>query len=89
MQSEEQVHMVMGREEARLIGTALGLMLSMLEVDIQEWEDGGEQSQNEFMAMLSMKFSATNMFSGIWNLLGIPEPVIEGALSSIEEGGDE
>lgn len=89
MQSEEQVHMVMGREEARLIGTALGLMLSMLEADIQEWDDEGEQAQNEFMAMLSMKFSATNMFSGIWNLLGIPEPVIEGALSSIEEGCDE
>jgi hypothetical protein len=77
--------MVMGRDEARLIGTALGLMLTMIEQDIDEWQDKGEQEQNEFMAMLSMKFSAANMFSGIWGLLGIPEDQIESALASMED----
>jgi hypothetical protein len=82
---QDQVHMVMGKDEARIIGTALGLMLTMIEGDIQDWQDKGEQSQNEFMAMLSMKFSAADMFSGIWNLLGVPEEDIEGVLMGLEE----
>lgn len=85
MHNEDQVHMVMGREEAKLIGTALGVMLSHVDHDISRWKDKGEQSQNEFMSMLSVKFAATNMFSSIWTLLGIPVDAVEDLLAALGE----
>lgn len=66
---KEAVHMVMGVEEANVIGVALQLLSAKIGSDIERWEDKGEKAQNEFMAMLSVKFATENMISSIEGLL--------------------
>lgn len=57
--------MVMGKEEAAIIGMALSLMTEVLNQDIKNEVSDSE----ELLAMFSMKFSTTQMMSEIAALL--------------------
>jgi hypothetical protein len=74
------VHMVMGVEEANVIGVALNLLNAKIEFDLERFEDKSADDQDEFMAMLSVKFTTENMLSSIQDLLTNGE---------IEMGGDD
>lgn len=65
------VHMVMGQQEATVIGAALALFLAKVEFDLERWQDTSESDQNEFMAMLSIKFCAEHMFQNLSELLEV------------------
>lgn len=62
---QQQVHMVMGKEEAAIIGMALSLMTEVLNQDIKNEVSDSE----ELLAMFSMKFSTTQMMTEIAALL--------------------
>lgn len=62
------VHIVMGREEAQVIGTALEYMLSGMDEAMKEWPDRSESDRNEFMGMLSMKLCAEGMYESLVRL---------------------
>lgn len=64
-----QVHVVMGPEEAAVITTALGMLLTVVEHDVDIWQDSSESSKDELMSMLSVKFSAEGMFESLTQLL--------------------
>jgi hypothetical protein len=59
------VHMVMGVEEANVIGLALNLLNAKIEFDLDRWEDKDEKDRKEFMSMLSLKFTTEHMQEGI------------------------
>lgn len=61
--------MVMGVEEANVIGTALGLLNAKIEFDLERWTDDSSEDRDEFMAMLSVKFTTENMLTSIQGLL--------------------
>lgn len=63
------VHMVMGVEEANVIGLALNLLNAKIEFDLERWEDESEKDKQEFMSMLSLKFTTENMRESIAELL--------------------
>jgi hypothetical protein len=65
------VHMVMGEQEANVVGAALALFLAKMEFDLDCWKDTSEDDQNEFMAMLSVKFCAEHMYQNLSGLLGV------------------
>jgi hypothetical protein len=69
MQMVPAVHMVMGVEEANVIGTALGLLNAKIEFDLERWTDDSSEDRDEFMAMLSVKFTTENMLTSIEGLL--------------------
>lgn len=64
-----QVHVVMGPEEASVITTALGMLLTVVEHDVETWQDSSETSKDELMTMLSVKFCAEGMFESLTQLL--------------------
>lgn len=64
-----KVQMVMGAEEARVIGVALQLLIEQVSEDIEDNADETEQDRNAFMAMISTKFVAEGMSSNIWTML--------------------
>jgi hypothetical protein len=66
---DTQVHMVMGTEEATVISTALGMLLTLVNHDIEKWQDKNPETQDEFMTMLSVKFSAEHIYSALVELL--------------------
>lgn len=63
------VHMVMGVEEANVIGVALNLLNAKIEFDLERFEEKSAEDQDEFMSMLSVKFTTENMLSSIQDLL--------------------
>lgn len=65
----DQVHVVMGTEEASIINTALAMLLTVVDHDIETWEDKSEDSYKEFMSMLSIKFAVEGMFDSLTELL--------------------
>lgn len=65
----DQVHVVMGTEEASIINTALAMLLTVVDHDIETWEDKSEDSHKEFMSMLSIKFAVEGMFDSLTELL--------------------
>lgn len=69
--NEESVHIIMGTQEAAVIGTALGLMVEMLKEDIEAWEDKNEETREQFFAMLSIKLTTEKMFTSIKELLKV------------------
>jgi hypothetical protein len=90
MQAEgNQVQLVMGAQEASVIGTALGALLGSLNEGIEDHEDTDESTQNEFMAMLSVKMCAEHMFTSIWSMLGMSDESVAMLLRGTEsrEGG--
>jgi len=70
-----QVHMVMGTQEAKVIGTALEMLLTVIDHDIEKWKDTSTDKRNEFMSMLSVKFSAEQIHDSIAELLSEVEEV--------------
>lgn len=62
------VHMVMGVDEVNVINLALGLLNAKIEFDLERWEDNDENDRDEFLAMLSLKFTTENMRDGIAEL---------------------
>jgi hypothetical protein len=70
---QNAVHMVMGAQEAAVMGTALGVLLANVEKDIAEWKDEDETSRDELLVTLSVKFAVEDMFSKIMSLLGFEE----------------
>jgi hypothetical protein len=70
---QNAVHMVMGTQEAAVMGTALGVLLANVEKDIAEWKDEDETSRDELLVALSVKFAVEDMFSKIMSLLGFEE----------------
>lgn len=73
MELNDPIHAVMGRDEVGVIGTALGVMLSKMNLDIATHSEESEQDQAEYLAMLSVKMCAERMFTDIWLLLGADE----------------
>lgn len=69
VQMVPSVHMVMGVEEANVIGAALGLLNAKIEFDLERWTDDSSEDRDEFMAMLSVKFTTENMLTSIQGLL--------------------
>lgn len=63
------VHMVMGVEEANVIGLALNLLNAKIEFDLERWEDESDNDRKEFLSMLSLKFTTENMRESIAELL--------------------
>lgn len=63
------VHMVMGVEEANVIGLALNLLDAKIEFDLERWEDENEKDRQEFLSMLSLKFTTESMKESIAELL--------------------
>lgn len=59
------VHMVMGVDEVNVISLALGLLNAKIDFDLERWEDNDENDRNEFLSMLSLKFTTENMQEGI------------------------
>lgn len=74
-----KVQMVMGAEEARVIGVALQLLIDQVSKDIEDNEDDTEQSRKAFMAMLSTKFVAEGMHANIWKMLDMATGIMEHA----------
>lgn len=68
---QHTVHMVMGQQEAAVIGTALGFLVAQVSVDIENWENKNEKDLDELFSALSVKFIAEGMFDSIMDLLGV------------------
>ena len=68
---QHTVHMVMGKQEAAVIGTALGFLVSHVSMDIEKWENKSEKDLDEFLSALSVKFVAEGMFDSIMDMLGV------------------
>lgn len=85
MNDAPTVHVVMGMEEATVIATGLGLLLAHLDHDIDS--ETGENIDAMF-EMLSTKLLATNMFTSLWETMGVPRDDIEALLDRIEERND-
>jgi len=63
------IHMVMGLDEATLIGHALKLLDAKIEFDLEQWEDESEDDRKDFLSMLSLKFTTQGMRESISELL--------------------
>ena len=59
------VHIVMGVDEVNVISLALGLLNAKVEFDLARWEDNEEKDREEFLSMLSLKFTSESMQEGI------------------------
>lgn len=59
------VHIVMGVDEVNVISLALGLLNAKVEFDLDRWEDNDEKDREEFLSMLSLKFTTEHMQEGI------------------------
>lgn len=59
------VHMVMGVDEVNVISLALGLLNAKVKFDLDRWEDRDEKDREEFLSMLSLKFTTEHMQEGI------------------------
>jgi hypothetical protein len=79
------LHMVMGVEEATIVGTAIGLLLAHIDQDIQN-VDGSDT--DEMLEMLSTKLLATNMFTHLWETMGVPRDELERLLDKMGERGE-
>lgn len=84
MSDEKVVHMVMGPQEAMIIGTAVGILIGDIADDLEQWEDGDEQAQSDLFALISAKFMATNIFTSVFQMLGAPAEVVEAMLATAE-----
>lgn len=79
------LHVVMGIEEATLIGTAIGFLIAHIDQDIQNF-DGA--NVDEMFEMLSTKLLATNMFTSLWETMGVPREELENLLDKMGEHGE-
>lgn len=59
------IHIVMGVDEVNVISLALDLLNAKIDFDLERWEDKNEKNREEFMSMLSLKFTTENMQEGI------------------------
>lgn len=66
---EAAVHMVMGKEEAQLITSALGWFAASMEDQIEHLPDENEGDRKNLMTMLSLKFGAESMHDHLVSLL--------------------
>ena len=87
--SEDRLHAVMGPQEASVIGVALGMLLSKVNADIDAHEEHDEESQDEFLAMLSVKLCAENMFVSLWSMLGMSDEEVAALIYATEGRGEE
>jgi hypothetical protein len=79
------LHMVMGVEEATIVGTAIGMLLAHIDQDIDN-ADGS--NTDEMLEMLSTKLLATNMFTHLWETMGVPREDLEQLLDKMGERGE-
>ena len=92
MELNDPIHAVMGRDEVGVIGTALGMLLSKVNLDLSVHEEETETDRAEYLAMLSVKLCAERMFTDIWALLGMNDDQISVLLRDTEwsdEDGEE
>lgn len=89
MELNDPIHAVMGRDEVGVIGTALGMLLSKVNLDLSVHEEQTEQDRAEYLAMLSVKLCAENMFTSIWSLLGMDEEQVGVLLRDTEWSEEE
>lgn len=79
------LHFVMGVEEATIVGTAIGLLIAHIDQDIDN-ADGS--NTDEMIEMLSTKLLATNMFTHLWETMGVPRDELERLLDKMGERGE-
>lgn len=79
------LHVVMGIEEATLIGTAIGFLIAHIDQDIQNF-DG--ENIDEIFEMLSTKLLATNMFTSLWETMGVSREELDNLLDKMGERGE-
>jgi hypothetical protein len=89
MELNDPIHAVIGRDEVGVIGTALGMLLSKVNLDLSVHEEQTEQDRAEYLAMLSVKLCAENMFTSIWSLLGMDEEQVGALLRDTEWSEEE
>lgn len=89
MELSDPIHAVMGRDEVSVIGTALGMLLTKVNLDLSVHEEETEKDRAEYLAMLSVKLCAERMFTDIWTLLGMDDKQIALLLSDTEWSDDE
>ena len=89
MELNDPIHAVMGRDEVSVIGTALGMLLSKVNLDLSVHEEETEKDRAEYLAMLSVKLCAERMFTDIWSLLGMSEEQVGVLLRDTEWSDDE
>lgn len=70
---EAAVHMVMGKEEAQVVTSALGFFAAQIERDIESAPDSCEEDRKNLMFMLSLQFSAQNMHEHLAEMLASDE----------------
>lgn len=87
MHDSPQLHIVMGMEEATLIGTAVGMLIAHIDNDIHNAE-ASTDNQDELMAMLSTKLTASNIFMSLWENLGMPREEVSAFLAKMEESNE-
>ena len=76
----EVLHAVFGTQQATIMATALGMLLTTLNDDIQRY-DGAADS---LMGMMSIKMCAEDMFTSLWSMLGCSEEQVLVLLSATE-----
>jgi len=79
------LHVVMGVEEAAIVGTAIGILIAHIDQDIQK-ADGS--NIDEMFEMLSTKLLATNMFTSLWETMGVPRDELDQLLDKMGERGE-
>lgn len=79
------LHVVMGVEEATIVGTAIGFLIAHIDQDIQN-ADGS--NVDEMLEMLSTKLLATNMFTHLWETMGVPREELDNLLDKMGERGE-
>lgn len=83
MHEGPQLHIVMGMEEATLIGTAVGMLIAHIDNDIHNADTGTDTDM--LMSMLSTKLTASNIFMSLWESLGMPREEVSAFLAKMEE----
>lgn len=84
MEISDPIHAVMGKDEASVLATGLGLLLTKVNLDLSTHEEETEQDVEEYFALLSMKLCAERMFTDIWTLLGMNDQQVSLLLSNTE-----
>jgi hypothetical protein len=84
MELNDPIHAIIGRDEVGVIGTALGMLLSKVNLDLSSHVEETEKDRAEYLAMLSVKLCAEKMFTDIWLLLGMDEAQISVLLRDTE-----
>ena len=79
------VNMIFGMEEASVMGTALGVYIATVETRLADIDTDTEDGHEEFLAWLSVKFAASEMYGAIWSLLGMPDEAIDAALDAMAD----